>query len=95
MAGPVDNYAVMGNPVDHSKSPRIHTLFAADTGQRIRYSPVLVEVNGFVETVKRFFNNGDLGLSITVPFKEEAWQMAEARTARAEKSRCCEYSLDG
>lgn len=86
MAGPVDSYAVMGNPVEHSKSPRIHTLFAAATGQRLRYRPILVEPDGFKEAVENFFEIGDLGLSITMPFKEEAWQMAEIKTVRAEKA---------
>ena len=86
MAGPVDNYAVMGNPIGHSKSPQIHTLFADNTEQRLRYRAVLVEVDGFAKAVNNFFTTGDLGLSITVPFKEEAWQMAEVRTARAEKA---------
>ena len=86
MAGPVDSYAVMGNPVSHSKSPRIHTLFAAATGQRMRYSPMLVEKGRFSEAVRDFFENGDQGLSITIPFKEEAWQLAEITTDRAEKA---------
>ena len=86
MAGPVDNYAVMGNPIEHSKSPKIHTLFAAATGQRLRYRTILVDINGFKEAVGKFFEIGDLGLSITVPFKEEAWQLSEVRTQRAEKA---------
>ena len=86
MAGPVDSYAVMGNPIEHSKSPRIHALFAANTGQAIRYSPIRVEIDGFSKAVDAFFENGDLGLSITLPFKEEAWQLAEVRTSRAEKA---------
>ena len=86
MAGPVDNYAVMGNPIEHSKSPIIHTLFAAATGQRLRYTSILVDINGFKEAVDKFFEIGDLGLSVTVPFKEEAWQLSEVRTRRAEKA---------
>ncbi len=86
MAGPVDSYAVMGNPIAHSKSPAIHTLFADQTGQSLRYTANLVETDGFEKAVKDFFENGDLGLSITVPFKEEAWQLAKKRTSRAEKA---------
>ena len=84
MAGPVDCYAVMGNPVAHSKSPVIHTLFADGTGQNLRYKAILVDIGGFEDAVDEFFANGDLGLSITVPFKEEAWQLAEKLTPRAE-----------
>lgn len=86
MAGPVDNYAVMGNPIAHSKSPVIHTLFADQTGQSLRYTAILVDVGGFKKAIDEFFENGDLGLSITVPFKEEAWRLAEKRTSRAEKA---------
>jgi len=86
MAGPVDSYAVMGNPVAHSKSPLIHTLFANGTDQNLRYTAILVDIDGFQEAVDEFFANGDLGLSITVPFKEEAWQLAQRLTPRAEKA---------
>ncbi|WP_257263695.1 shikimate dehydrogenase [Endozoicomonas sp. ONNA2] len=86
MAGPVDTYAVMGNPVAHSKSPVIHTLFADQTDQNLRYSAQLVDIDGFKQAIDEFFGNGDLGLSITLPFKEEAWQLAQKRTSRAEKA---------
>ncbi len=86
MAGPVDCYAVMGNPVAHSKSPVIHTLFADDTDQNMRYSAILVDIDGFQQAVDEFFANGDLGLSITVPFKQEAWELAQRRTFRAERA---------
>ena len=88
MAGPVDLYAVMGNPVAHSKSPWIHTLFASQTGQRLRYNARLVPVDGFDEAINHFFKEerGGHGLSITVPFKELAWECAQRRTARAEKA---------
>ncbi len=86
MAGPVDSYAVMGNPVAHSKSPIIHTLFADSTNQNLRYTAILVDVGGFQEAVNEFFANGDLGLSITIPFKEEAWWLAQRLTPRAKKA---------
>ncbi len=86
MAGPVDSYAVMGNPVVHSKSPKIHTLFAQQTGQRLRYTAMEVPIDEFEQAVDGFFENGDLGLSITVPFKETAWQLSDIKTSRAEKA---------
>lgn len=86
MGGSVDSYAVMGNPIAHSKSPVIHTLFADQTNQNLRYTAILVGVNGFKKAIDKFFGNGDLGLSITLPFKEEAWQLAQKRTSRAEKA---------
>jgi shikimate dehydrogenase len=74
----------MGNPVAHSKSPRIHGLFAAQTGQSIDYTAILVEPGSFAESVAEFVRLGGKGLNITVPFKQEAWQLAGTRSARAE-----------
>ncbi|KEQ16614.1 shikimate dehydrogenase [Endozoicomonas numazuensis] len=87
MAIPVDHYAVMGNPIEHSKSPRIHAMFAESVGHKLSYNTQLVPVNDFEEAVTRFFDNGGyLGLSVTVPFKEQAWTLSVVRTARAEKA---------
>ncbi|WP_252177739.1 shikimate dehydrogenase [Endozoicomonas sp. 4G] len=87
MAIPVDHYAVMGNPIEHSKSPKIHAMFAESVRHRLSYNAQLVPVDDFEEAVKRFFDNGGyLGLSVTVPFKEQAWQLSAVRTARAEKA---------
>ncbi|MGI9275884.1 MAG: shikimate dehydrogenase [Endozoicomonas sp.] len=87
MAIPVDQYAVMGNPVAHSKSPRIHTLFASAVQHRLRYDAQLVPEDSFTAAVNNFFDQGGhLGVSITVPFKEEAWKLCTARTSRAEKA---------
>ncbi len=86
MAAPADRYAVMGNPVTHSKSPKIHALFALNTHQQLRYEAIEVAIGEFGEVVSAFFRNGDRGLSITVPFKEEAWQLAEVKTDRAKKA---------
>ncbi|MCK5382542.1 MAG: shikimate dehydrogenase, partial [Gammaproteobacteria bacterium] len=82
----MDHYAVMGNPVAHSKSPRIHTLFAEQTSQQLLYEAVLVEKNSFKEAVADFLQRGGKGLNITVPFKEEAWALATTRSERAERA---------
>ncbi len=81
-----DAYAVMGNPVAHSKSPRIHTLFARQTGQRISYTTILVDHGGFPQAVGNFAAAGGKGLNVTVPFKQEAWALVDTRTPRAERA---------
>lgn len=77
-----DLYAVMGNPINHSKSPQIHTAFAEQTEQNLIYSAIQVPLDNFVQEVDQFFKNGR-GLNITVPFKEEAWQYAGTYSSRA------------
>jgi shikimate dehydrogenase len=82
-----DRYAVFGNPIEHSKSPRIHALFAAQTGQDIRYQAILAEKDGFVAAVSAFVATGEgpaKGANVTVPFKAEAFRLATRRTSRAE-----------
>jgi shikimate dehydrogenase len=77
-----DLYAVMGNPINHSKSPQIHSAFAEQTQQDLIYSAILVPLEKFKEEADSFFRNG-LGLNVTVPFKEDAWQYADTYSSRA------------
>jgi shikimate dehydrogenase len=79
-----DRYAVMGNPIAHSKSPAIHARFAQQTGQNMQYEAILVEPDGFEQAVDIFRQAGGRGLNITVPFKQQAWSLAQKRSARAE-----------
>lgn len=82
----MDKYAVMGNPIAHSKSPVIHTMFAKQTGQILEYRAILVAPDDFELSVRQFGKDGGKGLNITVPFKQEAWQWVDARTPEAEKA---------
>jgi shikimate dehydrogenase len=82
----MDRYAVMGNPIAHSKSPRIHTLFAEQTNQQLQYGAILVETGNFNNAVAEFLSQGGKGLNITVPFKEDAWRLASTRSNRAERA---------
>ncbi len=79
-----DHYAVMGNPVSHSKSPRIHAAFARQTQQDLAYGALLVEPGTYPARVKQFFAEGGKGLNITVPFKQEAWELSARRSQQAE-----------
>jgi shikimate dehydrogenase len=86
MSDSIDRYAVFGNPIEHSKSPFIHTRFAEQTGQQLIYTAELVEAGGFNQAVARFAENGGKGLNITVPFKQDAWQLATQRSQRAQRA---------
>lgn len=79
-----DFYAVIGNPIEHSKSPIIHHAFAQLTHQDIQYERVLAPLNGFAETVHGLISHGFKGANVTVPFKLEAFEMANRLTERAQ-----------
>ncbi|MDY0056639.1 MAG: shikimate dehydrogenase [Methyloversatilis sp.] len=78
-----DRYAVIGNPIAHSKSPAIHAAFAAQTAQDLSYEALLAPLDGFADAVAAFRAGGGRGMNITVPFKEEAFRMANRLTERA------------
>ena len=78
-----DRYAVIGNPIAHSKSPIIQGAFAAQTGQDMTYERLLAPLDGFRATVERFAAEGGLGLNVTIPFKLEAFELATETTQRA------------
>jgi len=79
-----DRYAVFGNPITHSQSPRIHALFAAQTGQDMRYAALQAPLDGFAAAVRQFVAAGGKGANVTVPFKEEAFRLATELTPRAQ-----------
>ena len=78
-----DRYAVIGHPVAHSRSPRIHALFAQSVGHAIEYGLILGEPGHFREAVDRFRAAGGRGVNVTVPFKLDAFELASERTGRA------------
>lgn len=78
-----DLYCVMGNPVEHSKSPWVHARFAELTGQRLHYVKRLVPLHGFAQAVRDFRAEGGKGCNVTVPFKFESPALATTLTPRA------------
>ena len=83
----VGNFAVIGDPVEHSLSPKIHNLFAKQHGNQIAYEKIRVTKGSFVAFVKDFFSNRGAGLNITLPLKTEAFEMADRLD---EDSRSCQ-----
>jgi shikimate dehydrogenase len=79
----VDRYAVVGNPIAHSKSPFIHEAFAKQTQQSMSYERILAPLDGFIATVQDLIAKGYKGVNVTVPFKFEAHTLADERSSRA------------
>ncbi len=78
-----DKYAVLGNPIAHSKSPLIHSAFAKQTSQDISYEAILAPLDGFKKTLQRLIDDGYKGVNVTVPFKFEAYDACHQHTDRA------------
>lgn len=79
----MDRYAVIGNPVAHSRSPEIHAQFARETGDTIAYERLLAPVGEFARVARDFFAAGGRGANVTLPFKADAFELADSRSERA------------
>ncbi len=79
-----DQYTVIGNPIAHSKSPMIHQAFARQTDQHMTYSQTLGCLTHFAEDVRVFIDAGGKGLNVTVPFKQQAFDLADTLSTQAE-----------
>jgi shikimate dehydrogenase len=93
-----DRYAVIGNPIEHSKSPQVHALFAQQTGQTMHYERLLAPIERFAESVHEFIAQGGRGANVTVPFKLEAFALAQELTPRAQAAgavNTLSFSVDG
>ena len=83
MSAPPDRYAVIGHPIAHSRSPRIHAAFAAAAGQHLAYDRIDAAPEAFEGIVRDFFDDGGFGLNVTLPHKESAARLADRLTGRA------------
>jgi len=79
----MDRYAVIGNPIAHSLSPAIHARFAAQSGERIEYAALLAPIGGFGAAARAFFEGGGRGANVTLPFKVDAFGIADVASDRA------------
>ncbi len=82
----IDQYAVIGNPIEHSKSPDIHLLFADQTGEHLDYEKIFADEDKFSQVVTEFFLNGGKGLNVTVPFKNDACKFVDKLTEYAKNA---------
>lgn len=80
----VAKLAVFGNPIAHSKSPVIHQAFAKQLGLAVEYTKILVPLDGFTKSVNDFFAAGGVGANVTLPFKQQAYELCQQLTQRAE-----------
>lgn len=78
-----DRYAVIGNPIAHTKSPALHGAFAKQCDQDMTYEAILGSLDGFAGTVREFIRAGGKGMNVTVPFKLQALELADRLTDRA------------
>ena len=85
----MDDYCVIGNPVEHSQSPWIHARFAQLTGQQLSYGRRQIALDGFVAGLQAFRSEGGKGCNVTVPFKFQAAPLATTLTARAVLAQAC------
>jgi shikimate dehydrogenase len=79
-----DQYAVVGNPISHSKSPVIHHAFAEQTDQALDYNAIELPIDNFESKLREIQRQGYKGVNVTVPFKQQAWKVCDERSPRAE-----------
>jgi len=82
----IDRYAVIGNPIAHSKSPSIHAEFAKQTNTKLIYTAELVKIGEVKSFIEKFSNENGKGLNVTVPFKQDAFQLATQLSERAQRA---------
>jgi shikimate dehydrogenase len=93
-----DKYAVIGSPISHSLSPRIHAAFAEQTGQQLEYTAIEIKPEDFFDRLSELQDAGYKGLNITLPLKGMAWEAADVCSAdcnRAQAVNVLAFDADG
>lgn len=85
----MNRYAVWGNPIAQSKSPRIHQLFAEQTGKSLCYAAQLGDETAFETELRAFFDGGAAGANITAPFKSRAFALADFHSEACLQAQAC------
>lgn len=80
-------YAVIGSPIKHSLSPKIHSRFAEQTGEQLEYTAIEVKADEFFGKINQLVDSGLVGLNVTVPLKELAWEMADSCDELADRAK--------
>ena len=79
-------YAVFGQPIAHSLSPRIHAMFAAQFGIALDYRAIESSLDAFASTLDAFAREGGAGANVTLPLKQEAARLCTEVTDRARRA---------
>ncbi len=87
-----DKYAVIGNPIAHSKSPQIHMMFAQQTGEDVSYEAVLAPLDSFSAAIDRLRLEGYRGCNVTVPFKFDAYDLVRQLEVKSPPLGVCNSS---
>lgn len=81
----IRHYAVFGHPVAHSLSPRLHALFAEQTGIALEYTAIDAAPDRFEHAVREFFTRHGHGANVTLPHKAAAFALADMHTPAAQR----------
>lgn len=82
----IDRYAVVGNPITHSLSPQIHRQFADQAQQSMSYEAIELSLDDFPGQIRELQKQGLKGVNVTVPFKQQAWEICQQTSPRAEQA---------